>query len=480
MSQWLCLFLFISATLVAEEEKQNSFQEQSVETEHVLTLNGIPLKYKATAGSHVIKGEKEKKDASLFYIFYEKQGDETQRPITFCFNGGPGSSSVWLHLGAFGPKKIVVTPPGIPVFPAKLEDNLHTILDLTDLVFIDPVSTGYSEATDPQPFWDVNKDIETMAEFIRLFVTKNNRWESAKYLCGESYGTFRAVGVADLLFRQSRMDLAGILLISSVLDFSLIDFFDVSDLGYALTLPTMTATAWYYKKLQTPLQNLSLNEVLKQAEKYAVTDYTLALMEGNRLSADKQKGVAKQLSLLTGLKESTILQADLRVATSSFVQELLKEEGLVAGRLDSRFTTPTAGKCQDGSGFDPSLQGVIAGFQAAMQDYLRNDLKVTDNRPYELLKSLGGRWNFGNTRSLQEEAKLLLLRQPQLKFFVASGYFDFATPYFSSHYFFSHIGLPPSSRVVETYYDSGHMMYLDAPSLQKLKQDVSKFYQLAK
>jgi carboxypeptidase C (cathepsin A) len=470
------------------EPKGDAPREGLSETQHTLTLNGVKLEYKATAGTLPLKSEDGKTTANVFFVAYTKAGvgDLGKRPITFAFNGGPGSSAVWLHLGAFGPRRVVMTDEGEPPPPPyRLVDNEDTLLDLTDLVFIDPVSTGFSRAADEKnakQFHDVEEDVRSVGEFIRRYVTRFNRWESPKFLAGESYGTTRAAALAGHMQDRHGMYFNGVVLISAVLNFETLGFDEGNDLPYALFLPTYTATAWYHKKLPDDLQ-ADRDKALAESEKFAQGDYTLALMRGDRLRPDEQQQVKHRLSRLTGLSEEFVARNNLRVPIGRFTKELLRNERRVVGRFDSRLRGPDIDTASDRPDYDPSYASVQGVYTATLNQYLRSELKYESDQPYEILTGRVQPWDFGNAKNrylnVAPTLQQALTKNRDLRVFVANGRYDLATPYFATEYTFNHLGLEPSlaDHVTMGYYDAGHMMYVQRASHHKLKKDLAAFVQ---
>lgn len=459
-------------------------------TEHELTLGGKVIKYKATAGYLVLKDEKEKPRANIFFVAYTKsdEPDAAKRPLMFSFNGGPGSSSVWLHLGALGPKRVVMTDKGESLPPPyQWQDNEFSWLDETDLVFIDPVSTGYSRAAkdvDPKQFHGFSGDIESVADFIRLYTTRYERWASPKFLVGESYGTTRAAGLSDYLQQQYDLYLNGIVLISSIMNFETAHFAAGNDLPYQLFLPTYTAAAWYHGKLKGDWAK-DLASAVARSKDFAAKDYTLALMEGDALPAKERERVAKELSALTGLKEDFIAKQNLRVNIFQFVRELRRDENRVIGRLDSRLVGIAPGEGagpEDGGGFfDPSLEAIKGGYTNAFNTYARRELKYENDLPYEILTGNVQPWSFHNVENeylnVAQTLKQAMTKNTFLKVWIANGYYDLATPFYATDYTVRHMGLDPTVRgnIKLTYYEAGHMMYIQSESLKKLKADFSAF-----
>ncbi len=458
---------------------------KDAETEGAVTVGGQKVEYQATAGTMPIKDDDGKTTANIFYIAYRKKGVEPEhRPITFCFNGGPGSSSVWLHMGAFGPRRVLLTDEGeAPEPPAKLVENEFSLLDLTDLVFIDPVSTGYSRAAEPKEakqFHGYQEDVQSVGEFIRLYATRNDRWKSPKYVAGESYGTTRAAALAGHLQDHVGMRVNGILLISAVLNFETLSAVEGNDLPFALFLPTYAATAHYHKKLGKDAPS-DLHKLLDESQKFAEGEYTLALMKGNRLGDDDRRSVARTMARLMGLSEEYVLRANLRVDPSRFRAELLRDKGRTVGRYDSRLLGKDLDSVGERPEYDPSYAAVQGPFTVAFNKYVRDELKYKTDSPYEILTGKVQQWNFGsagNGRYLNVAPSLrrAMTENRSLRVFVANGYYDLATPYFATGYTFDHLGDKAlSQRVTMAYYDAGHMMYINKPSLKKLKEDIAKF-----
>jgi carboxypeptidase C (cathepsin A) len=494
----LCAFLF-TQTWAQEPPKEKSADKKTEAaakeekdpvlsvTEHEITIGGKAIKYRATAGYLVLKSEKGEPRANIFFVAYTKLGenDPAKRPLTFSFNGGPGSSSVWLHLGALGPKRVVMTDKGDSLPPPyKWVDNEWSWLDQTDLVFIDPVSTGYSRAAkdvDPKQFHGFTGDIESVGEFIRLWTTRNQRWSSPKFLVGESYGTTRAAGLSDYLQQKYNFYLNGIMLVSSILNFQTARFAPGNDLPYQLFLPTYTASAWYHGRLKGDLAK-DLPKTLARAEQFVLKDYALALMQGDALPAAERSRIAREIVALTGLSEEYVLKQNLRINIFGFVTELMKAENRNIGRLDSRIVgiaDNDGGGGGRGAGgfFDPSMEAILGGYSTAMNDYARRELKYENDLSYEILTGNVQPWNYSNVQNeylnVAETLKRAITKNPFLKVWVSNGYYDLATPYFATDYTVKHMGLDPAVRgnVTMTYYEAGHMMYIHMDSLKKLKAD---------
>jgi carboxypeptidase C (cathepsin A) len=470
------------------ESKPAAPRETISETEHAITLDGVKLEYQATAGTLVLKGEDGKPRASIFFVAYRRLSgvaDLRRRPLTFAFNGGPGSSSVWLHLGAFGPKRVRMRPDGQPLAPPyRLVDNEDTLLDVTDLVFIDPVTTGYSRAApgqDAKKFHGVQEDVQSVGEFIRLYATKFERWDSPKFLAGESYGTTRAAGLAGYLQDHDGMNLNGILLLSAVLNFQTLRFDEGNDLPYPLFLPTYTATAWYHKQLSSELQ-ADRRKTLDEVEKFAQGEYTVGLMKGDKLPPEERAALVRKLARYTGLSEEYVDRSNLRIEISRFTKELLRKQRRTVGRYDSRFVGRDLDAVGDRPGYDPSYAAVQGAYTATINQYLRSELKVDKDIPYEILTGRVQPWDYGGAKNrylnVGPTLRQALTKNPDLRVFVANGSYDLATPYFATEYTFDHLGLAPglAGHVTLAYYDAGHMMYIDRAAHHKLKRDAAAFF----
>ncbi len=473
-----------------EEATDEAGNEKVVDTKHTVAIGGKKIEYQARAGTILLKEEDGKAKASIFYVAYTKLGvkDLGSRPVTFSFNGGPGSSSVWLHLGILGPRRVKFDDEGMPLPPPyRLVDNEYSILDRTDLVFIDPVSTGYSRAAEDgnaKEFHGVEADIESVGKFIRLYTTRHKRWSSPKFLIGESYGTTRAAGLAGHLQESLGMYLNGIMLISSVIDFQTISFNDGNDLPYALFLPSYTASAWYHKRLSPELQE-DLGKTLKEAEAFARDEFFPALMKGSALSDQDSERLAGKLADYTGLSVDYIQRSNLKIPIWRFVKELLRDERRTVGRFDSRYQGIDRDAAGDNADYDPSYTALQGPFTATLYDYLRAELKYESDLPYEILSPRVWPWNYGSYQNrylnFSETLRKAMTINPSLKVFVGSGYFDLATPWYATDYTFDRLGLDPSLRdhVTMKYYDAGHMMYVHKPSLVRMKADLAEFIEVS-
>ena len=467
------------------QEKAPSSGEPVV-TKHRVEVDGKPLAYTATAGLMPIHNDQGEVEARIFYVAYTRDdaGDRAKRPLMFSFNGGPGSASVWLHLGALGPRRVEMADVVIPGPPYRLVDNAQTWLDKTDLVFIDPVGTGYSRAAKPdltKKFHGIQGDIQSVGEFIRMFLTRNERWASPLFLVGESYGTTRAAGLAGRLVERNGIAFNGIVLVSSVLNFQTIQFDPGNDLPYALYLPTYTATAWYHKQLGDDLQK-DLKSTLKAAEIWAANDYMLALAKGDKLAPSERQAVVAGLARFTGLDPKYVELSDLRIEPTRFRKELLRKARKSVGRLDSRFVGDEVSAVAERPDADPSMSAIRPPYTSTINQYLRDALKYKTDVPYYILGEGVGGWDWGLTgrQGYPETASALrnaMAQSPSMKVFIASGHFDLATPYEATEYTFAHMDLAPALRKNLRFeeYEAGHMMYVRPESLAKLKRDVAGF-----
>jgi carboxypeptidase C (cathepsin A) len=455
-------------------------------TNHSIVIDKKPFNYKATAGNMLMKDDSGKLQATIFFIAYTGAGktDLQERPITFAFNGGPGAAACWIHMGGLGPKRVKLSEAGFVLpQPYRYVDNEYTWLTFTDLVFIDPVSTGYSRpapGVEKKKFHGLEEDIKSVGDFIRLYVTKNNRWLSPKFICGESYGTTRAAGLSSYLQDTYSMYLQGLVLISTVLHYQNSRFFPGNDMPCVLFLPTYTATAWYHKKLPEKYRG-DLKTTLKEVEQWALTDYLVALAKGDKLTAQERNRVIDKLSQYTGLSREYIDNTNLRIEIFRFIRELLRENKQVVGRLDSRFKNESLDAAGEFFEEDPSF--VIAGpFTAVINHYIRSELNYVNDIPYWPLTYQVHPWNWGSGNRYVNAAERLrkaIENNKYLKVMIASGYYDLATPYFAALYTVNHIGLPASlaENIVVKSYEAGHMMYIHKPSIKKLGDDAREFYE---
>jgi carboxypeptidase C (cathepsin A) len=480
-----------------KKEEKPAPKDNLVVTKHSVRIGGKTVKYTVTAGTMVLKeetadrekeAEGEKPRAQIFFVAYTRDNvrDPSRRPLTFSFNGGPGSSSVWLHMGVLGPRRVLMKGDGdLPKPPFKLTDNNFSILDETDLVFIDPMSTGYSrpvEGQKPKEWHGFKKDIESVGDFIRLYTTRYNRWLSPKFLIGESYGTTRSAGLSGYLQERHGMYLNGIMLVSVVLDFTTIDFNVNNDLPYLLFLPGYTATAWYHNVLQP---KRTLKEWLREVEEFALGDYARALLKGDSLTKEERAEIVKRTAYYTGISEQFIERSNLRINDQHYFKELLRERGLTIGRLDSRLLGRDRLGVTEHPEYDPLLTNIMGPYTAAFYDYVRRELKFESDLPYEILSRFVHPWSYKEFENayvhVGETLRAAMTYNPYLKVFAANGYYDLGTPYFATEYTFNHLGLDEQTRknVSMEYYEAGHMMYIHMPSLRKMKKDLAKFIKSA-
>ncbi len=467
-----------------------------VVTKHQVTLDGKVLHYTATAGRLPIRDLSGNIEAEMFFVAYTLDGaDPAKRPVTFAFNGGPGSASIWLHMGALGPRKVVLEKPEgwLPQAPYRLEDNPYTPLDKTDIVLIDAIGTGFSRPADLEKgkkFWGLRGDIESFGEFIRMYITRYERWASPLFLLGESYGTTRAAGISGYLSDKG-IEFNGVCLLSSIIDFESVLTTRRNDEGYINTLPTFTMIAAYHKKLAPELMQ-DLARTRAEVEAFAAGEYSQALAKGDTLSDAEHQVILEKLMRYTGLKRDVIEQANLRIDVGTFTTHLLADQKLRVGRLDGRYTGPDPGNMTGGRGgmfsfFDPTSGNTMGPFTSVFNDYIRRELGYKTEMPYAV--SAGDltdqfHWDWGGQQGFADTAgylKSAMAKDVWLKVLVLEGYYDLATPYYASNYAMNHLDLLPQYRKNISYatYEAGHMMYLRAPSHAKLKKDYEAFMESA-
>jgi carboxypeptidase C (cathepsin A) len=460
---------------------------------HTVSIGGKTIPYTANAGTMVIRDDDGKPKATVFFIAYTRDQEEpSTRPLTFFFNGGPGSASIWLDMGLMSPRHPEMGPNGAqPAPPYNLVDNPYSPLDATDLVHVDAMMTGYSR---PAPgvkvsdFTGATNDIKMFGEFIRNYLDKYNRWASPKYLYGESYGTFRSAGLAAELQSGEGIELNGVMLLGTTLDFGNIQPSPTNDRAYVCYVPTYTATAWYHKKLPADLQRLTLEQVVQQARDYAFGDYMTALAKGNTLTPAERTAAAQKLARFTGVSQQYIANTNLRIDPGTFRTELLRGERETVGRYDSRMIGLNGNAASQRQDYDPSDVAPSGAFMSAFMRYLHSDLNYSSDLQY-YMGGHAGRWDYtgllggGNLGtgypSEAEALRTAMAKDPYLHVMVGAGYYDMATPFANAEYTFNHLGYDQTyrDRVAFKYYKSGHMAYLNQESAKQLKSDIASFIQ---
>lgn len=484
-------FLFFNPIPLEEDLEEVVIRPDAVTTEHVIQLGGREIEYTATAGTLPLYNESDGKvEAQVFHVAYmAKNADSATRPIFFLFNGGPGSSSVWLHLGAFGPKRVLTgDADDLAKPPWRLGENDASLLDVADLVFIDPVSTGFSRAEEGvshDRFHGIDQDASSVAKFIRLFITRHDRWNSPKYIGGESYGTVRSAALARELQDGQGIYLNGILLVSSILDFGTVRTSGGNDLPYALYLPTMAAAAWYHGKVDRE-RYPDLDSVISASESFAIEKFLPALAKGSSLSSDETDVVVEKLHEFTGLSQQMLRRSNLRVGPTRFRKELLRDRATIIGRFDARFKGPAVDESSNSPAYDPSYTAIVGPYTATLNEYLRADLGYRSDIPYEILTGNVQPWDYSRFEnrfvSVAGRLRDAVVKNPSLRVFQASGYFDLATPHFAADYVIEHMLLPTDFRAhIETkYYPAGHMMYLNDALRVELSKDVRAWIEASK
>jgi carboxypeptidase C (cathepsin A) len=468
------------------ENTKESQETPPVVTHHEIHAGGKTLRYTATTGFLPLRNASGDIEANIFFIAYTLDGQSSERrPLTFSFNGGPGSASVWLHMGAIGPRRVRMQPDGMmPAPPYQLVDNEYTWLDQTDLVFIDPVGTGYSRAVKPElkkKFLGLRGDIESVGEFIRLYLGRYERWSSPLFLVGESYGTTRAAGLSGYLVEHG-IAFNGIMLISSVLNFETLQFTTGNDLPYVLYLPSYATTAWYHKKLGPDLQQ-DFQKLRTEVEQWASTGYAEALAKGDRLTPEERNAVIERLARYTGLSKTYVDQSDLRIDEPHFTKELMRDQKLVIGRLDSRFTGNDRSAAGETADYDPSMTAIRPPYTAMFNQYVRTELGYKSDLEYYILGGGFGfnEWEWGSAAGgypdTAQSLRSAFDKNPFMHLFVGSGYYDLATAYFATQYTLNHMGLTAAqhARISLGYYSAGHMMYIQDESLSHLRKDIGAF-----
>ena len=449
------------------------------------TFGGQRITYRATIADTILTSDDGKAEAVIVTTSYVKTPVDPTRPVFFIYNGGPGSGSVWLQMGAFGPKRVAIPSDarddGAPPYP--LVDNPDSLLDVADLVFIDPPGTGFSHltpGTDPKKYYGLRQDGRAVAEVIRRWINDNRRWSSPKYLGGESYGTSRTAMVVDELEGSTYNDvgLNGLILISTILDFAGREPTPGNEMAYVVTLPNMAAAAYFHGKVEAP----SVEAIAEEARRFAIGPYASALLKGQDLPQAEREAVRRELSRLTGLSEEYLEQANLRVTDQRFYKELLRDRGLTIGRLDARYTGTDFDNAGETPDNDPSFYGIDAGYTAAINQWARETLGYQTDRQYQSIGSVGGQWDWslgsgGGRQAYLNIAPLIgqaMRQNSQLRLFNAQGWYDFATPFFGAEYSLKRPGIP-QERITWKYYDAGHMMYIRDEDRAKLSADLRDF-----
>ena len=479
-------------------------QERIVVTEHSRVIGGKTLEYTATCGTVVLrdfdhqddskdgKSRGDKSRATIFFTAYTRKGAKhpEQRPLLFSFNGGPGSSSVWLHLGILGPQRVATDDVGAtPPPPYSLVDNEYTLLEASDLVFIDPVGTGYSRVAEGEKvaeFHEYQRDLDAVGEFIRLYLTRYGRWGSPKYLIGESYGTTRATGLSLHLQEKHDIFLNGVMLVSLAVDLQTLCFDHGNELPYPLFVPTYAATAWYHKALAPALQKKALTEVIREAEAFANNVYSVALMQGSRLASADRTRVAAQLARCTGLSNEYVLRCDLRPEPFRYFKELLRHRGQTVGRLDTRFLGHDRDDAGEHPEADPMLANLVGAYASGINRLLKDTLKFESDAPYVVHAPIWDKWTWKDYANkyvnVGDSLRRAMHANPHMRVYVASGYYDLGTPHAAGDYTLSHLGLRAhlQKNVHVSYFEAGHMMYIHRPSLARMAAELKAFVTPAK
>jgi carboxypeptidase C (cathepsin A) len=467
----------------AREEFAGPAEEKISTTSHTVRLDGREIKYTATAGTLPIRLDNGQVVARMFFVAYTKDGEDVKtRPLSFLYNGGPGAATIWLHMGSFAPKHVQMADEGFqPAPPYKLVDNENSLIDVTDMVFVDAISTGYSRMTagnNSAQFHGQSGDLRAFGEFINEYLTHFSRWPSPKYLIGESYGTIRSAGLAQEIQERHGVELNGIALISSLLTYQTLSPAPDNDGAYAANIETFTADAWYHKKLPQDLQRLSVKEAVDQSRTFAWGEYMAALTKGNTLTDAERTAMAQKLARFTGLSPQFILNTNLRVTAERFRKELLRDKRLVIGRLDGRFTAVDRDAAGERDEFDISNSALQGPYTAMFQDYVKNELKWESDLHYPSSGNVRP-WTYDQNRymDMTEALRSAMTHNPFLKVFVAIGYYDMATIMGGAEFNFTHLAYDKSvvDRVSYGYYEAGHMIYIRPSEHKKLKADIARF-----
>ena len=489
-----CLAFADDAPEKKEEKKEPAEKtktEKPKERAGTVTLGGAEVKYVAQTGTIPVLKDDGGVKADVFYVYYAATDTDGKRlaaqagntrPITFCFNGGPGASAVWLHLGGLGPRRLDLPPDGLtPSTVSRVVDNPNSILDATDLVFVDPVSTGLSRAAKgekPEQFFGLDEDIAAVGEFVRLFTTREQRWASPKYLLGESYGVMRVSGLASYLQQKHGLYTEGLVLMSGLINFGTLSAGPGHDLPYILYLPALTATAHYHKKLPADLMG-DVDKAVAEARAFAQGEYGVALLKGADLKPQERRRVAEKIARFTGLTADLVEEQNLRIEPSFFRKALLRKEGQIIGRFDARVLGEDGDPSDWQPGYDPSFSNIVGGFASAVNAYIRGELGYESDHPYHVLNGLPWKWPGFEGRYVSTEERLAnaMKTNPKMRVLVLTGRRDLAVPEDSMRYSLSHLTLPASVRknIATEHYDSGHMMYLLRADAEKLRADLLRF-----
>lgn len=504
VAPWLFAWLLIAPTTVladhheAEEADDDAAQEAAQpqprhsSTQHSVRIGGATVKYTATAGWLIMEDREGKPIARFGYTAYTRDDvtDLARRPVMFAFNGGPGSSSIWLHMGILGPRRVAVADPGFaPPPPADVVDNEFSILDVADLVMIDPVGTGYSRPlgeAEAKRFWGVDKDIRSVAAFIKRYVSENGRWASPKYVLGESYGGIRSAGLAYHLQSAHGMALNGLVMVSPFLNMgSGIDGAGI-DRPHVLYLSAFAATAWFHDVLEDRPDSLA--DYVAEVERFAYEEYAPALLAGHTIDPERKREVAGQLAAYTGVSADYWLKADLRVSHQQFLQELQRDERVIAGRIDSRYAGPALNPLAETMDYDPFFPAIGPAFTAGFLHYMHQELAFGQDEEYAV-SAFDIEWDWAHTppggssgwatpwADLRPDLATAIVQQPAMEVLVLQGYYDLATPVSATRHDIAHLDIPPEARerITVEYYEAGHMMYLHEASMAKFRRDLSGF-----